>query len=127
VVIDLLVRRFFRDRADCARKTFAEQDDELTVQYARHTVAAQHVLASVALAVGGRTGQRLSERLSVSAGRMTLLRLIRRLPDPVTTTPRVFGVDDFALRRGTSNVTSRGPNETYAPLASRPLARRPRR
>src|SRR4051794_28228828 len=42
VVIDLLVRRFFCNRMDCGRKTFAEQVDDLTVPYARHTVAAQH-------------------------------------------------------------------------------------
>jgi hypothetical protein len=31
---------------------------------------------------------------------MTPLRLVRALPEPVITTPAVFGVDDFALRRG---------------------------
>jgi transposase len=34
------------------------------------------------------------------ASRSTLLRLIRALPDLPATSPRVLGVDDFALRRG---------------------------
>ncbi|MET8983399.1 hypothetical protein ABZX85_48355 [Streptomyces sp. NPDC004539] len=32
--------------------------------------------------------------------RSTLLRLIRRLPEPENTTPRVLGVDEFGLRKG---------------------------
>ncbi|MFC4589888.1 hypothetical protein [Sphaerisporangium corydalis] len=32
--------------------------------------------------------------------RSTLLRLIRAMPDPQTSTPRVLGINEFALRRG---------------------------
>nr|WP_233520273.1 ISL3 family transposase [Prauserella sp. PE36] len=38
--------------------------------------------------------------MAASVSRMTLLRLVRGLPDPGQRTPRVLGVDDFALRRG---------------------------
>jgi hypothetical protein len=48
----------------------------------------------------GRAGARLTSRLAAPASRSTLLRLIRALPDPAAATPRVLGVDDFALRRG---------------------------
>jgi transposase len=58
------------------------------------------VLCAVALALGGRAGQRLSQHLATLVSRMTLLRMIRTLPDPDRPTPRVLGVDDFALRRG---------------------------
>jgi transposase len=36
----------------------------------------------------------------IRLSRMTLLRMVRDLPDPDHPTPRVLGVDDFALRRG---------------------------
>jgi transposase len=43
----------------------------------------------------------MTGRLAATVSRMTLLRLIRDLPDPAAVTaPRVLGVDEFALRRG---------------------------
>lgn len=60
----------------------------------------ERVLWAVALALGGRAGARLTRQLAASVSRMTLLRLVRGLPDPDRPTPRVLGVDDFALRRG---------------------------
>ncbi|WP_433170549.1 hypothetical protein [Actinoallomurus sp. CA-150999] len=58
-------------------------------------------MQSIALALGGRAGARLAERLAASVSRMTLIRLIRQLPEPaIEVGPRVLGVDDFALRRG---------------------------
>lgn len=57
-------------------------------------------LQAVALALGGRPGARLTGRLAAGVSRMTLLRLIRALPEPEISVPRVLGVDDFALRRG---------------------------
>ncbi len=36
----------------------------------------------------------------MSAGRTTLVRLVRALPDPEIGTVMVLGIDDFALRRG---------------------------
>ncbi|MFF4320715.1 transposase family protein [Streptomyces sp. NPDC001568] len=37
VAIDLEVRRFFCDNADCVKKTFAEQVERLTFRYGRGT------------------------------------------------------------------------------------------
>lgn len=50
--------------------------------------------------LAGRAGARLADTLAVRASRSTLLRLIRRLPEPEVHTPRVLGVDEFALRKG---------------------------
>jgi hypothetical protein len=101
MMIELQVRRFFCDVADCVKQTFVEQVDGLTTRYSRHSVAARRLLLAVALALGGRAGQRLTRWLSLPAGRMSLLRLIRAVPDRVVVTPKVLGVDDFSLRRGT--------------------------
>jgi transposase len=101
VTICLTVRRFFCLMPGCAKKTFAEQAEGLTSRYARRTPAATAMLEAVALALGGRAGARLSGRLAAQVSRMTLLRLIRALPDPAcSVSPRVLGVDEFALRKG---------------------------
>jgi transposase len=100
MLVVLRVRRLFCANPDCTKTTFAEQVPGLATRYARRTVALDHVLGAVALALGGRAGQRLSQHLAALVSRMTLLRMVRALPDPDRPTPRVLGVDDFALRRG---------------------------
>lgn len=100
VVIRLRVRRLFCDNSDCGRRTFAEQIPGLAARYARRTRILQRLLCAVALALGGRPGARMTAHLAATVSRMTLLRQIRALPDPDRATPRVLGVDDFALRRG---------------------------
>lgn len=100
-MICLTVRRFLCRDPGCPKVTFAEQVRGLTSRHARRTPGLTGVLEAVALALGGRAGARLSGRLAAEVSRMTLLRLIRALPDPaVSTAPRVLGVDEFALRKG---------------------------
>ena len=100
MLIRLRVRRLFCVNIDCARKTFAEQVPRLAARHARRSTVLDRLLKAVALALGGRAGARLTRRLRAAVSRMTLLRLVRALPDPAGETPRVLGVDDFALRRG---------------------------
>lgn len=100
VVILLRVRRFICDAAPCQRRTFAEPFTQLTAPYARFTTRLNHALERVGLALAGRAGARLAGQLGLNAGRMTMLRRVMALPDPQFSTPRVLGVDDFAIRRG---------------------------
>ncbi|MGW5079554.1 ISL3 family transposase [Micromonospora echinospora] len=100
VLVALTVRRFGCVNSGCRRRTFVEQVPGLTRRHARHTVVAASDLQAVAVALGGRPGSRLAHRLAVSVSRMTLIRMIRRMPDPVVVTPTILGVDDFARRRG---------------------------
>ncbi len=58
------------------------------------------MLETIAVALAGRAGARLARSLNAPTSRSSLLRLVMALPDPPAGTPRVLGVDDFALRRG---------------------------
>ncbi|MFF8880772.1 ISL3 family transposase [Streptomyces flaveolus] len=100
LVIRLTVRRFICGSADCPRRTFAEPFSRLAAPYARFTTRLNHALERVGLALAGRAGARLAAQLGFGAGRMTLLRRVMALPDPRFNTPRVLGVDNFAIRRG---------------------------
>lgn len=99
-LICLRVRRFFCGNSDCARRTFAEQVPGLTVAYGRRTPLLRGILERIALAAGGRPGQRLTQHLAMAVSRMTLLRLIRALPVPEPGAVSVLGVDDFSFRKG---------------------------
>ena len=100
VVIRLRARRFFCDAPDYPACTFAEQVDGLTTAYARRTPLLRGMPEAIALALAGRAGARLAGGFGLPAGRSTMLRLVRALPDPGAGGVAVLGVDDFALRRG---------------------------
>ncbi|WP_458091384.1 ISL3 family transposase [Streptomyces malaysiensis] len=100
VVVSLRVQRFVCQEESCERKTFAEQVPGLTRRFGRRTERLRSTLVSVGLALAGRAGARMTDAFKVPVSRNTLLRLIASLPDPVTTPPRVVGVDEYAQRKG---------------------------
>ncbi|MFJ9590733.1 ISL3 family transposase [Streptomyces acidicola] len=128
VVIHLTVRRFICGMDNCPRRTFAEPFTQLTAPHARFTSRFGQVLERVGLALTGRAGARLASQLGLRVGRMTLLRRVMALPDPQPSTPRVLGVDDFAIRRGQTYSTVLTCGETHRVVDvlrtrdSRPLA-----
>ena len=79
VLIDIWVRRFFCETADCAAKPFAEQIPGLTQPWARRTPVLGAMIGAVGLALAGRAGARLAVRLGVAVGRDTLLRAVRAI------------------------------------------------
>ncbi len=99
-VIDLRVRRFRCLARRCQRQTFVEQAPLLADRYAHSTLRLRAMLQAIGLTLGGRPGSRHCLCLAMPTSRITLLRLVRALPDKCVVAPRVLGVDEFALRRG---------------------------
>ena len=54
----------------------------MTTAYARRTPLLRGMLEAIALALAGRAGARLAGGFGLPAGRSTMLRLLRALPDP---------------------------------------------
>ncbi len=98
--IEVAVRRFRCEAPDCGATTFVEQIPGLTVPFARRTAGLTGQLTAIGLALAGRAGSRLAVKLGMPAGKDTIIRVVRGLPEPPDVTPTVIGVDDFALRRG---------------------------
>ena len=116
VEIRLAVRRFTCLVPECKRKIFSEQVQGLTAPYSRKTPLLAGILARIAVALAGRAGSRLAAALGVPASRHVMLRLVMATPDPPAASPRVAGVDAFAIRRGQRYGTLIIDCETGAPL-----------
>ncbi|MFI5753365.1 transposase family protein [Streptomyces sp. NPDC051644] len=97
--VRLRVRRFFCNRSSCRRKTFVEQVGGLSECYRRSSLGLKQWLHAVAVELGGRPGDRLCRKMSLTAGRSRLLELLQSPPVPERS-PRVLGVDEFAFRKG---------------------------
>ncbi|AZP22779.1 ISL3 family transposase [Streptomyces aquilus] len=100
VVLRQQVRRFTCEDASCERRTFVEQVTGLTRRHSQRTERMRSALAEVGLAVAGRAGARLADAFGARASRNTVLRLVDALPEPQPRTPRVVGVDEYAMRKG---------------------------
>ena len=96
----LHVRRFFCDNEACTRRTFAERLPNLLPFRAQRTRRLTRTVQNVAAALGGKAGARLASKLRMGMSHDTLLRIIRQTEPVAPVTPRVLGVDDFALKKG---------------------------
>jgi hypothetical protein len=99
VEIRLAVRRFFcsapRLQANDVRRAGRRPDQPVRAE----DPAADRGAGSIAVALARRAGTRLAGGLGIPASRQVMLRLVMATPDPEAASPRVLGVDDFAIRR----------------------------
>jgi transposase len=99
VSLQLHVRKWLCCNRHCRRRIFTERLPTVATPWARRTLRLAQRLAALGVALGGTAGMRLSSAWDLTVSRNTLLRGLRRLPLPAFPTPRVLGVDDFALRK----------------------------
>ncbi|NED53861.1 ISL3 family transposase [Micromonospora aurantiaca] len=98
VVVRVRVRRLVCPTRGC-RHTFREQVPGVLERYQRRTARLNRQVKAVVKELAGRAGSHLLAILAMGLSRHTALRALLRIPLPNERTPRVIGVDDFALRR----------------------------
>jgi transposase len=99
VHLQLRVRKWFCRNRSCPRRIFTERLPTVAAPWARRTLRLAQRLVALGVALGGTAGGRLSYAWDLAVSRNTLLRGLRRQPAPSFPTPKVLGVDDFALRK----------------------------
>ncbi len=101
VQVEVQVRRLRCGRPGCAHRIFAERLPAVAGPYAQRTVRLGSLQHHIGLALGGKAGARLAERIGTPVSGATLLRLVRHgAPATPATAPRVLGVDDWAWKHG---------------------------
>jgi len=99
VRLQLRVRKWFCRNRACRRRIFTERLPTVAAPWARRTLRLAQRLGALGVALGGTAGMQLGHQWDLAVSRNTLLRLLRKLSPPALPTPRVLGVDDFALRK----------------------------
>jgi transposase len=100
VRLRLLVRRFRCLPSSCARQTFVECLPELARRHAQRTIRLTEAVRGLGGESGGEAGTRMATRLRMPVSGDTVLRIVRSPSTSTQPTPRVLGIDDFALRKG---------------------------
>ncbi|HEY5869270.1 MAG TPA: transposase family protein, partial [Candidatus Tectomicrobia bacterium] len=100
VRLQLRVRKWFCRNHHCCRRIFTERLPTVAAPWARRTVRLAQRLVALGIALGGTAGVRFGHAWGLRVSRNPLLRLLRQEPEPDLPTPRVLGVDDWALRKG---------------------------
>lgn len=104
VIVYLQLQRFFCDHQVCTQKTFALPLASV-YRYAQQTSRLQYQLVLIASQLGGRAGAKLASLLGMFASRDIILRLLMHQPQAPITTPKVLGVDDWSIKKGTTYAT----------------------
>jgi transposase len=100
VKIQWKTRRFFCDNQRCPYLTFCERLPQVARYYARKTKRLQEKQAEIGWALGGEAGKRLACQLNIPISADQLIHQIQFEPGNPVPTPRVLGIDDWAMRKG---------------------------
>ena len=100
LTIHVRTRRFVCRVRWCARKIFTERVPALVAPWGRRTARQQEGLQRTGFDLGGAPGARHAAAAGMPVSRRTLLRLVRAAPVPAARPVRVWGVDDWARRKG---------------------------
>ena len=117
LTLQVQVRKFFCVKAACNRRIFTERLPAVAVPWSRKTVRLVQRLQSIGLALGGAAGAPLVQQLGYQACDSTLLNHLKRLPLPHFEVPKLWGVDNFAFRKGRQYGTILVALERRRPIA----------
>jgi hypothetical protein len=105
VLVKVRVRRMRCPVTGCKVQTFREQVQGILDRYQRRTTQLTAQVGAVARELAGRASARLLPALGIAVSRHVMLRVLLKIPLPALAVPRVLGIDDFALRRGSVYAT----------------------
>lgn len=100
VRFEVRVRKFFCENQACERRIFTERLPDVARPWARLTLRLAESLLAVGVALGGRAGSRLTQRLQRPTPPTSWLQVVQNAPMPPPPELHAVGVDEWSWRRG---------------------------
>ena len=98
-LIHLTVHKFYCRNPYCSQKVFTERFPTNIGHYKRMTDRLSALLTSLTLQLSGCSAERLCGLLRVEVSDTTLGRLLQNQPIQEPLTPKILGIDDWALKK----------------------------
>lgn len=99
--LSIQVTRFRCLNPACPAQTFSAQGADIP-RFARRTARLQTFLADLGFGMGAERAATFCRKAHIVVSPDAILRVMRTYPSPAPWTPRVLGVDDWAIRKGQS-------------------------